>query len=118
MPFRDPELHLQHILASIAYIEDFLGDRDYASYVADLKTKFAVERQLQILTEAAFRLGDEAQVLCPYVDWRGVRGMGNRLRHWYDKVNDPIVWNTIQHDLPPLKIAVMAALQKLTEDPQ
>jgi uncharacterized protein with HEPN domain len=57
----------------------------------DLKRKSAVERQLQIVTEAPYRLGDEAEVLRAGLNWRGVRGMGNLLRYGYHKVEDEIV---------------------------
>jgi uncharacterized protein with HEPN domain len=82
----------------------------FDAYKRDLKTKSAVERQLQILTEAAIRLGADADILCPGIDWRGFRGMGNILRHGYHIVDDQIVWDTVQDELPPMKEAVQKAL--------
>ena len=113
MPFNDPELYLEHILESIAHVGEFTVGMDFAAYQSDLKTKSATERQIQILSEAASRLGDQAQVLAPEVDWRSIRGMGNRLRHGYDFINDEKVWSTIQFDLPPLQDAVTAALLRM-----
>jgi uncharacterized protein with HEPN domain len=69
-------MHLGDILQSIDHINDFLGGMAFENYMQDLKTRSAVERQLQIITEAAIRLGGEAEVLCPSLDWRGYRGMG------------------------------------------
>jgi len=57
LPFRATDQHLRDILESISSIETFLGDMDFDVYRGDLKTKSAVERQLQIITEAAVRLG-------------------------------------------------------------
>ena len=65
---------------------------------------------MQIITEAAIRLGDDAEILCPGPDWRGIRGMGNFLRHEYHRVDDQIVWDTVKHELPTLKAAVLRAL--------
>ena len=113
MPFSDPELYLQHVPQSIAYVEDFTAGMDFEKYRADIKTKPATERQILILSEAASRLGDQAQMLAPEVDWRSVRGMGSRLRHGYDFISDEIIWQTIQLDLPPLRDAA-AALLRLT----
>ncbi len=79
-------------------------------YIEDLKTRSAVERQMQIITEAAIRLGDEAETLCPGLDWPGNRGMGNALRHEYHSVNDQIVWDTVKLELPLLRAAVVKAL--------
>lgn len=111
MPFNDPQAHLEDILASIEAIESFLTQVDFPYYCADLKTRSAVERQLQILTEAAFRLREDAARLCPTVDWRDVRGLGNALRHEYDFIDDEVIWQAIQTRLPLLKSAVQNALK-------
>jgi uncharacterized protein with HEPN domain len=78
--------------------------------VKDIKTKSAVERQLQIITEAAYRLGDEADTVCPGPDWKGFMGMGNLLRHAYHRIDDAIVWNTVKVELPALRKAITSAL--------
>lgn len=110
MSFRDARTHFQDILESIEHIEMFLEEMDFVSYKADLKTKSAVERQVQIITEAAYRLGQEADTLCPGPDWKGLRGMGNILRHAYHRVDDQIIWDTVQTEFPPLKAALIKAL--------
>jgi uncharacterized protein with HEPN domain len=103
-------MHFQDILDSIALIDLFLEEVEFEAYEGDLKTKSAVERQLQIITEAAYRLGDEAEILCPGPDWKGFMGMGNVLRHGYHKVDDRIVWDTVKTDLPALRKAVSSVL--------
>jgi uncharacterized protein with HEPN domain len=60
MPFRDPQRHLEDVLDAIEKIEGFIGNIDLAAYRADEKTKSAVERKIQILTEAIVRLEDES----------------------------------------------------------
>jgi uncharacterized protein with HEPN domain len=110
LPFRDAQMHQRDILESIENIDAFLKDMDFAAYQSDLKTRSAVERQMQIITEAAIRLGDDADTLCPGPDWKGFRGMGNFLRHEYHKVDDKIVWDTVKDELPPLKSAVLLSL--------
>jgi uncharacterized protein with HEPN domain len=110
LPFRSDATHLRDILEGIDHIEAFLAGMDFEKYKADLKTKSAVERQLQIITEAAKRLGDNAQSLCPGPDWPGFCRMGDILRHGYHKVDDQIVWNTIKDELPPTREAIMKAL--------
>ena len=110
MPFRDAQQHLRDVLESINNIEAFLGNMDFDVYRGDLKTKSAVERQLQIITEAAVRLGEDGDRLCPGVDWKGFRGMGNILRHGYHRIDDKVVWDTVKDELPPVKAAVLRAL--------
>ena len=112
LPFRDTTKLLQDILDSIAHIEMFLGGMDFPAYRTDLKTNSAVERQLQIITEAAKRLGQDAEHLCPGPDWKACRGMGDILRHAYHKVDDEIVWDTVKDKLPSMRQAILKCLAR------
>ena len=97
MPFSDPQRHLHDILEAIDRIGEFVRGMDFAAYRADEKTKSAVERKLQILTEAIIKLVDESPDAYPEIDQKGYRGMGNLLRHSYHRVDDDsIVWGAIQ----------------------
>jgi uncharacterized protein with HEPN domain len=110
LPFEDARSHLGDILEGILAIEEFVRGMDLASFRADRKTQAAVERKIQIISEAAVRLKDDAEALCPGVPWRDIRGMGNWLRHQYDRVDIETVWNTIEDDLPALKQAIAKVL--------
>jgi uncharacterized protein with HEPN domain len=116
VPFRKTRTHFEDILQSIDHIDEFLSGIDFEGYREDRKTRSAVERELQIITEAAIRLGDEAETLCPGPDSKGFRGMGNILRHVYHRVDDEIVWNTVKEELPPMRAAVSKALRSMSED--
>jgi len=83
---------------------------ELSDYQRDEKTRAAVERKMQILTEAVIRLEGEGPDAFPEIDWKGYRGMGNFLRHSYHRVSDEIVWNTVKDDLPLLKRIVEKAL--------
>ena len=110
MPFEDARSHLEDILDSIHSIQQFVRGMDRESYYHDEKTQAAVERKLLILSEAAIRLKDNAEVLCPEILWRDIRGSGNWLRHQYDSVDVETIWNTVQDGLPPLRAAIEKAL--------
>lgn len=103
MSFKDPERHFRDILESIGQIDEFLGDMSFSAYQCDEKTKAAVERKMQILTEAVIKLEMEGPEAHPAIDWKAYRGMGNFLRHSYHRVSDEIVWNTVKDDLPLLR---------------
>jgi uncharacterized protein with HEPN domain len=38
----------------------------------------------------------------PTIDWRGLKAIGNVLRHQYHSVSDKVVWDAVHLDLPPL----------------
>jgi uncharacterized protein with HEPN domain len=104
-------------LDAIVAIEQFTQGMDFHAFSEDPKTISAVERKLQVISEAAGRLGEKAEVLCPGLPWRNIRGIGNWLRHQYDRVDIDTIWNTITIDLPPLKAGVNRALSSATSAP-
>lgn len=110
MPFEDSKSHLRDIWQSINLIEEFVREMNLDAFMQDARTQAAVERKMLIISEAAIRLRDDAETLAPGVPWRDIPGIGNWLRHQYDRVNVETVWNTIHDDLPPLKAAVEKAL--------
>jgi uncharacterized protein with HEPN domain len=115
LPFRNARTHFEDILQSIDHIDEFLAGMDFEGYSKDRKTRSAVERELQIITEAAIRLGDEAEILCAGPDWKGFRGMGNVLRHVYHRVDDEIVWDTVREELPPMRVAISKTLGSMSD---
>jgi len=76
MSFRGPEMHFQDILKAIRLIEQFVGNMDFAAYAEDIKTRAAVERELQILTEAAYRLKPEDEWCVPALTGAEFAGWG------------------------------------------
>ncbi|HZD50134.1 MAG TPA: HepT-like ribonuclease domain-containing protein [Silvibacterium sp.] len=112
LPFRDNPTHLRDILAAIERIQTFVADLDLDAYRIDELRKSAVERQLQIITEAAKRLDNNAYLLCPDEDWKGFCRMGDVLRHGYHKIDDEIIWNTVKDELPKMREAVLSGLKQ------
>jgi len=94
---------LSDILQAIELIESFISDiKDFDSYVADLKTQSAVERQLGIIGEAVNKfekLFPESQI----TNARKIVGFRNRLIHTYEAVDPSIVWAIINNHITPLK---------------
>ncbi len=84
-------------------ILDFTSSASFESYTYDLLLRSAVERQFEILGEAlnhAYKLDlDIAQKL---PDLPRIVGMRNRIIHGYDAVDDEIIWDAVQHYVPPL----------------
>lgn len=96
---------LDDILGNIARIEGYAAGLDQHAFECDGLRRDAVERCLERICEAVFRLGDRASALMPDQPWRDIRGMGNRLRHAYDRIDVEVVWDVVLNDLPGLKTA-------------
>ena len=116
MPSSDPAQRFQDILDNIARIERFTAGLNLESFLEDEEKIFAVQHALLIISEAAAKLAGLAPQLCPGIDWRDVRGIGNRLRHEYHGISVVRLWGIVESHLPMLKAAAVAALQKLQEE--
>jgi uncharacterized protein with HEPN domain len=49
------------------------------------------------------------------VRWQDIAGIGNILRHEYQRVDHQIVWKAVRDDLPALKEALLAMKTSLEE---
>ena len=50
----------------------------------------------------------------PGQPWQDIRGMGNRIRHAYDRVDFAVIWNVEEGRLPALKVDVIRAREDLS----
>ena len=97
---------LLDIQQSIDEIFEFLGDRrDFIAFQKDLKTKKAVERNLEIIGEAVNRIlkfdpGFQIE------NAKNIIGTRNRIIHSYDNISDELIWTIVCKELPKLKAQV------------
>ncbi|RYE41412.1 MAG: DUF86 domain-containing protein, partial [Sphingobacteriales bacterium] len=94
---------LYDISNAIHEIETFLRDTtEFAIYQNDLKTKRAVERNLEIIGEAMSRiLSKDSSILLSNA--RKIVDTRNRIIHGYDTVSDEVLWGILNDHLPILK---------------
>lgn len=111
MPSKDPRQRFEDILENISRIEEFTAGMDMHGFAADLKTSNAVERCVERISEAAKKLGSQAEALCPEIAWPRLCALGNMLRHEYDRIDVVRIWLLIEDNLPPLKAAVERVLK-------
>lgn len=103
---------LETIVENCERIDGYLGDRTEQDFAESGLIRDAVERCLERIAEAAVRLGPERlKAIAPDLALHELRGLGNILRHEYDRVDPRIIWNTARYDLPPFKAACLAELR-------
>jgi uncharacterized protein with HEPN domain len=115
VPSSRPATRFLDILDNIRLIQSYLQGMDRAAFEADSRTRDAVERCLERLSEAATKLGSQADELAPGLPWPAVRAFGNVLRHAYDQVDPVRIWEIATGDLPQMATAAEAALRRLDE---
>jgi uncharacterized protein with HEPN domain len=107
---------LKDILDNISLIDSYIAGVSREGFAGDDKTRDAVERCLERICEAIMRLGRRTAELMPDQPSAAIRGMGNRLRHAYDRIDFGVIWDTVHEDLPGLKADAERALARLRAD--
>lgn len=104
---------LYDILNAINEIDSFFIDapKDFSVYQQDIRTKRAVERNIEIIGEAMNHIltrstGIELSNSRKIVDTR------NRIIHGYDPVSDDIIWGIIIKHLPLLRPEIETLLNE------
>ena len=104
--------YLFDIQKSIDSIYEFLGEsRDFNHYLSNKLLRRGIERELEIIGEAAKRIlkiDDTADI----ENARKIVDLRNWISHGYDKIDDTIVWGIINKQLPLLKKQVENLLAK------
>ena len=99
---RDWRDRIRDILDAIAEIGQFTRGMDYETFKEDDKAVRAVEMNFIIIGEAANQIPEEVEEKYTGIPWNLMRAMRNRIVHVYFKVDEKLMWDTIQNDLPPL----------------
>jgi uncharacterized protein with HEPN domain len=93
---------IRDILDAIAEIQKFTRGMDYATFKEDDRSIRAVEMNFIIIGEAANQIPEEVEEKYTTIPWNLMRAMRNRIVHVYFKVDEKLMWDTVQNDLPPL----------------
>jgi uncharacterized protein with HEPN domain len=108
---KDWKGRIRDILDAIAEIKAFTYGMDFGKFSADAKTVRAVELDLIIIGEATNQIPEHVQEQNPQIPWALMRAMRNRLVHVYFSVDEALLWDTVQNDLPPLESALKVLLE-------
>lgn len=102
---------LYDIKTSIEEIDEFFNEgKLFQYYQNDIKTKRAVERNIEIIGEATSRIlkmNPEIEIS----NSRKIVDARNKIIHGYDEISDDVIWGIIINHLPTLKTEVEKLLK-------
>ena len=79
-----------------------MGDRGRALP----RMRAAVVRNIEIIGEATKRLPEDLRDREPGIPWKSIAGMRDVVVHDYFEIDDEIVWNVVENELPRLREAI------------
>lgn len=104
---------IQHILKSCSLISKFTSGADFTIFLKDEMMFSACVRHLEIIGEAANKLSDDLRNANSNLNWSGIIGMRNILIHKYFGVDEKVIWDIIQMDLPKFESKIKEILADL-----
>lgn len=109
----DIKTWLYDILSSINEIESYYVDtpKIFEAYQNDLRTKRAIERNIEIIGEAMSRILKQSPKI-EISNSRKIVDVRNRIIHGYDSVSDDVIWGIIVKNLPVLQQEVEKLLNE------
>ena len=113
MDNNDIKVWLYDISQAIDRIDSFFSDRPklYAEFIKDFRTKYAVERNIEIIGEAMNRLLKQNETI-QITNARKIVDARNQISHGYDRISDETIWGIVINHLPILKTEVENLLKQ------
>jgi uncharacterized protein with HEPN domain len=99
---KDDRGYLWDMLTAAQAAVSFVQGRTLADYEADLLLRSAVERQIEIIGEAARKVSPEFQSAHPEILWRPIQAQRHVLAHDYGEIKHERIWRLVEIHVPQL----------------
>ena len=101
-------------VTELALFGSFARDQaaDDSDVDVDRRTYDATLRNLELIGEVATHIPDAVRQVHPNIQWRSIKDTRNHLAHNHLGIDDDIIWNIIQTDIPNL----LPALRNLLDN--
>jgi uncharacterized protein with HEPN domain len=93
-------------------LHDIVERMSLDAFKRDAITRRAAAYSVQTICEAVRRIPDERLAEHPAEPWAQIKGIGNRIRHEYFRLDDDILWHVMTIDTHSLKSAMQSLLAR------
>jgi uncharacterized protein with HEPN domain len=107
---KDPTIAIRDCLAEIAFLQEIPARMTLETFRRDPILRRAAAYAIQTMSEAVRHLPDDWLADFPAEPWVQIKGVGNRMRHEYFRLDDAILWQIITTDTDGLKTVMEAML--------
>jgi uncharacterized protein with HEPN domain len=94
--------YLWDMLQAAYRLQEFTAGLSYEDYLNSILLQSAVERQLEILGEAARRMSEAFRQEHPEIPWSSIIGQRNVIAHQYDDIDLQQLWSVVTSNIPSL----------------
>jgi uncharacterized protein with HEPN domain len=108
--------YFELILSSIDAIEEYLQNTKEEDFVSNNLMRDAVLMRLIVIGEYGTKISDKIKNNFKDIEWQVIKAARNFYVHVYDGVNWIYVWETVQKDLPILKVKIKNIIQQLDKN--
>ena len=109
---RDWRLYVQDMIEFAERVLSYTEGMGRDAFTADGRTYDAVLRNIEIIGMAATHVPGHVREAYPEIEWRRIVATRNQVAHAYLGIDDDVIWDIIQTDIPDL----LPQLRKLLED--
>lgn len=94
--------HLWDMLEAARLVLEFTQGCSFEQFMEDIKTRLAVERELEIIGEASRRLSEDFRSRHPEIPWKDIVGLRNIISHQYHKIDYRQIYTIARRRIPEL----------------
>lgn len=105
--------YLEFLLECIAHLENYTKDVDEDTFLRNEEKKDACLTRIVMIGEYSSRVSDNLKDKFTDVEWQLMKSTRNYFVHVYRGIDWVRVWETIQTDIPSLKIKIEKILSQL-----
>ncbi len=113
---RSWQLYIQDMIEFSGKVLSYTEGLDQKRFIAGTLVYDATLRNLELIGEAATHVPGEVREAHPEIQWRRIIATRNRLAHSYLGMDDDVIWDIIQTDVPNLLPALRNVLNTINEE--
>ena len=112
---RDWWFYVQDMIEFSQKVLSYTNGLDQATFIADDRTYDATLCNLELVGEAATHIPRAVRDAHPEIEWREIIATRNRVAHGYMGMDEDVIWDIIQTDIPNLLPALQGLLNSAGE---
>ena len=104
-------LYVQDMIEFAEKVQAYTEGMDKEAFISEGRTYDATLRNIELVGEAATHVPGHVREEHPQIEWRRIVATRNRVAHGYLGIDDDVVWDIVQTDVPDM----LARLHRLLD---